>query len=210
MQHMTDMMATGHNWMLLLTGLIMRYGAIIVFVFSFTEVIPPFSFVSPGIFVLIIAGTLAPTPGIFLLFVAAAVAGVTLGNMLLYRLGHFYGRGIAHYFHLTDERLLAVETFMKRFGRFDVFCGQFIGLIRPGIAFVAGTARMNANVYYSWMIASSILWALFYVSLGAFLHARLGLKVVAHIGALLFVIGCSAVLIQLVIMHRNRRNAAQH
>ena len=204
-------MSTGRDWMLFLVGLILRYGAIIIFLFSFTEVIPPFSFVSPGILVLILAGTIAPTRGTLVLFIAAAVAGVTLGNMLLFRLGHFYGRDVAHFFHLTDARIHAIERFMKRFGRYDVFCGQFVGIVRPGIAFVAGMAKMNENVYYSWMLASSILWATFYVLLGSLLHAQLGLKVVTDVGVALFVIGCLAVLIQMLILrHKRRHNTHPH
>ncbi|MBI5793914.1 DedA family protein [Candidatus Uhrbacteria bacterium] len=188
--------------------MITRYGAIVIFIISFIEVIPPVSFVSPGIFVLVIAGTLAPTPEIFLLFVAAASAGVVLGNMVLFRIGHTYGRGIAHFFHLTDARLDRVELFMKRFGRFDVFLGQFVGIVRPGIAFIAGTTRMSVNVYYPWMVASSIVWAIFYLSVGAVLHTQigLGLTFLRQFGVLLYALIGAAILVQIFLMHRRRKN----
>lgn len=196
--------------LLLISYLIGRYGAIVIFIVSFIEVIPPVSFVSPGIFVLVIAGTLAPTVETFFLFVAAATAGVVLGNMLLFRLGYIYGRSIAHFFHLNDERLHTIERFMQRFGRFDVFCGQFVGLVRPGIAFIAGTTRMSVNVYYPWMATSSILWAVFYLSVGAALHRHVGagLKMLSNVGLILYIGAGLIILIQLVLLHRRRKKSA--
>ena len=190
--------------------MIARYGAIVIFGVSFIEVIPPVSFVSPGIFVLVIAGTLAPTPGIFFLFIAAATAGVVLGNMVLFRIGHTYGRGIAHFFHLTDARLQRVEQFMQRFGRFDVFCGQFVGIVRPGIAFIAGTTRMSVNVYYPWMVVSSVMWATFYLSVGALLHAQVGvgLKALNHFGLFLYIGGGLIILTQVILIHRRRKKTS--
>lgn len=143
-----------------------RFGALAVFPFSFLESVPPVSFVSPGIVLLTIAGSLVPDPATGILFFLAAVMGVVAGNMLMYVLGHRYGRSIAHRFHLTEERLHVADRFMKRFGRLSVFFAQFVGFARPTVSFIAGTTRMPRRLYYPAMIVSATIWAGAYIALG--------------------------------------------
>lgn len=190
-----------------LVQLVQSNGAIVVFVSSFIEVIPPISFISPGIFILMIAGSLTTSPLSALLVVLAAVSGVALGNMLLYRLGFFYGRKLAQFLHLSDDRLRRIEAFMARFGRINVFLGQFVGIVRPGVAFVAGTARMSPHQYYLWMVGSCLVWAMFYISLGFFLgaHAPWAVPALGIAGLALYVAGIIAVILEMILARKGAR-----
>ncbi len=192
-----------------LSHLIRRYGALVIFLICFLEVIPPISFISPGVLLLVIAGAMAPTPGIMLFFIIAAACGMMLGNAVIFRLGYFFGRGLAHHFHLTEDRLKAVDATMRRFGAANVFIGQFIGLVRPAIAFVAGATRMPVLRYYLWMIASSIAWGASYVCLGYFLRGNVPwlLSSLAGVGILLYLLSFLAVGAE---MYAARGTTTQH
>lgn len=190
--------------------LVRRYGALIIFLFTFVEVIPPASFVSPGILLLIVAGSLVSTPGILLLFIAASTCGVVLGNALLFTLGRRYGHAIAHRFHLTGSRVQRVEKAMLRFGRFNIFVGQFIGIIRPGVAFVAGAAQMPPARYYPWMVASSIVWSSCYVSAGFLLHVNRGVLFYAIVGLGTIIYACGIFAIGMEYIAVGKRKTPDH
>lgn len=142
------------------------YGGIAVFLFALAESIPPLGLVSPGIFALIIAGSLAADMETVLFFIVTATAGVSIGNFVLYLLGRYYGRDIAHRIRLTEERLRKVDEAMRRFGKLAVVIGQFIGAVRPFIAFVAGTSRMSPAVYLLFMLPAAIAWGGYNVLIG--------------------------------------------
>lgn len=191
-----------------LVDLVRRYGALIVFPVCFIEVIPPLSFVSPGIFLLMIAGSLQLPGGSLLSIMIAAFFGLALGNMLLFKLGYFYGHTLAHFLHLTESRLRRIEHFMLRFGRINVFLGQFVGLIRPGVAFAAGTARMPWSRYYPSMLLSALAWSAFYVGIGYLLgrHAPQSTPFLAIAGMTLYLLGILAVILEV----RAARHVAEH
>ncbi len=155
-----------------LTEYVQHYGAIAVFFFAFLENVPPFGMLSPGVVLLVIAGSLVASPLAGALFFIAAAAGVSCGNVLMYQLGERYGRDIAHRFHLTEDRLKRVDRFMARFGRLSVVFGQFVGFLRPAIAFVAGTAKMPHTTYLPAMLLSAVAWAAFYLILGFVLRTN--------------------------------------
>lgn len=150
--------------------LVRRYGAIVVFLFALLESTPPTSFVAPGLVALLIAGSLAPTPFILMVFMVAGALGVWLPGTVLYLLGAGYGRGIAHWFHLKEKHLAAADHYFAKFGAASVIVGQFIGMVRPAIAFVAGTARMRRRVYFPCLFVSGGCWSAFYLLAGYILH----------------------------------------
>lgn len=170
-----------------LSQYVARYGSIAVFGFALAEVVPPLSFVSPGVFALAIAGALMKTPTTAVLFFAAAFAGSVLGNMVLFLLGERYGRSVAHKLHLTEQRLAVAERFMKRYGIISVFCGQFVSMVRPAIGFVAGTLHMPRSVFYTSMLLSSAAWSAMYLAFGFVLRGNVGwaISLIGSVGALL-------------------------
>lgn len=191
------------EWKFLL-WIVGKYGPLVVFPFCLIETVPPLSFVSPGVFLLIIAGSTYSSWTSLFLTLVAATAGLSLGNALLFHLGRSYGHSLGHFLHLTDERLKRIESFMRRFGRINVFLGQFVGIIRPGVAFVAGAAQMPPGRYYSWMIFSSVVWSACYIGLGYVFgrHAPDAMPALALGGVVLYATGIIALIVE---MHLNRR-----
>jgi undecaprenyl-diphosphatase len=171
-----------------------RYGAIAVFFFALLETVPPISAVSPGVLALVIAGSLASTPETAALFFAAAVSGVACGNIVLFRLGERYGRKMAYRLHLTDERLGKVDALVRRFGRAAVCVAQFVGVARPVMAFVAGTAKMPHGTYYWFMLASAVAWAGWNLLLGYAAKSHL-VVVLGIMGAAGYLIPAAAALL---------------
>ncbi len=172
-----------HEHLLLL---VRRYGAIVVFLFALLESTPPFSFFAPGIVVLLIAGSLAPTPFMLLIFMLAAAIGVWLPGTVFYLLGVGYGRSIAHRFHLREKHLDAADRYFAKFGAASVIVGQFVGMVRPAIGFVAGTARMRRRLYFPCLFVSGLVWSVFYLLVGFVLQGSVRwLAAVVSIGGLL-------------------------
>ncbi len=150
-----------------------RYGGYFIFAFALTEVIPPLSFFSPGVFTMITAGTLVSDISTGLVFFIAAVAGLTLGNTVLFLIGRRYGRDVAHYFYLTEKRLHTVDMFMSRFGRVSIFLGQFVGAVRPFAALIAGTTNMRRGLFFVAMFLGCAVWAGCLLAIGYFLRGHL-------------------------------------
>ncbi len=150
-----------------------HYGAFALFVFAVMEVIPPLSFVSPGIFVMISAGALVADARMGVLFYVSAAGGLMVGNTILFFIGRWYGREIAHAFYLTEKRLRTVDTFMARFGRTSVFLGQFVNAMRPFVAFAAGTSHLRRDVFFAAMGLGCLLWAGLLLGIGFFLRDHL-------------------------------------
>jgi undecaprenyl-diphosphatase len=147
-------------------SLITRYGAIAVFLFAFVEAVPPMSFLSPGVVVLVGAGAFINSGWVALQFFGAAFIGATLGSMILYLLGEASGRKLGAKLHLSEDRLAAVETFMAQYGRVSLVLGQFAGFLRPAIAFISGAILMPRRVFYPWLLLGSACWAAFYLGMG--------------------------------------------
>lgn len=154
-------------------SLITRYGAIVVFLFAFVEAVPPMSFLSPGVVVLVGAGAFINSGGVALRFFGAAFIGAMLGSMVLYLLGEASGRKLGAKLHLSENRLAAVEAFMAQYGKVSLVLGQFAGFLRPAIAFVAGAILMPRRIFYPWLLLGSACWASVYLAMGWFFAADL-------------------------------------
>ncbi|TSC80591.1 MAG: undecaprenyl-diphosphatase [Candidatus Peregrinibacteria bacterium Gr01-1014_25] len=153
--------------------LLERYGAMAVFLFAMLESTPPFSVISPGVVVMLLAGAVAGDLRLLMMFAAAGAAGVLLPSVTFYFLGVQYGRSIAHRFHLTDSALSRAESLSVRYGGAGVIIGQFIGLARPAVAFIAGTVRLRRRVFLPCAALGAILLPSAYLGLGYLFRSNL-------------------------------------
>jgi membrane protein DedA with SNARE-associated domain len=85
------------------------------------------------------------------LMIAISLAGVILGDTLIYYLGYHFGRRLTQqwFFHklLPDDRLAKVqENFQKRGNRM-IFAARFMPGLRAPIFFSAGTLRLPYRVF---------------------------------------------------------------
>lgn len=150
-----------------------RYGAIVLFLFAFIETVPPLSFFSPGIIALIIGGALVDDVLTAIIFFTAATFGALLGNTLFFYLGWRYGRKFAHRVHVKDEQLEAADLFLRRFGRSSLFFGQYTGALRPIVAFLSGTVHVPTAHFLPWVLAGTVTYMAFLLSLGYVLRENL-------------------------------------
>ncbi len=139
-------------------GAVRSIGAVAVFAFAIVEVIPPFSFVSPGITAIVIAGSLASDPLSLLLFALAAVVASLVGNTALYYAGMFAGPAIIRALRLPDDARKRGEEFVRSAGMWAVIGGQFVGALRPTVAFAAGLLHMHPAKFYTAASIGAVLW----------------------------------------------------
>ena len=150
-----------------------RYGAIVLFLFAFIETVPPLSFFSPGIIALIIGGALVDDVLTAVIFFTATTLGALLGNTLFFYLGWRYGRKFAHRVHVKDEQLTAADAFLQRFGRSSLFFAQYTGALRPIVAFLSGTVHVPTAHFLPWVLAGTVTYMAFLLSLGYLLRENL-------------------------------------
>lgn len=143
-------------------------GYLAVFLGAFLETIPFSGLFVPSNIIMILAGIFAYETYLSASWVLAlAVAGGILGDVFSYWLGKRYN-------HHYEKRALAkkrayfekTEAFFKEHGGKSIFSARFIGPLRPFIAFIAGAAKMRFPLFLSYSIASSIVWAAAFFSIG--------------------------------------------
>lgn len=133
-------------------------GSAAVFLFALIEVVPPFSFVSPGITALVIAGSVAPDPLSLLAFALAAVAASLVGNTALYYVGKYAGPSLVRALRLPEEGRRKGEEFVRRSGMWAVIGGQFVAPLRPTVSFAAGMLHMHPAKFFSAALVGAVLW----------------------------------------------------
>ncbi len=166
--------------------LVRNVGSVAVFAFAIIETVPPFSFVSPGVTALVIAGSIAPDPPSLLIFVLAAVAGSIIGNVTLYCIGQFAGPSLVRALRLPDDAQRKAEAFVRRAGSWAVIGGQFVGALRPTVAFAAGMLRMPLPKFLASALTGAALWGGSAVGIGYLLRGDIAIvaSAVAVIGVL--------------------------
>jgi len=123
------------------------------------------SFVSllfPGATLLITAGALIKTGTLpYRPVIVGAVVGAALGYWVSYRIGRYFGGGIARFwpFRRYLELLPAGIRFFERHGGKSVFIGRFYGPIRAVIPLAAGIMLMTHGRFWVANIASALIWA---------------------------------------------------
>lgn len=134
-------------------------GSLAVFSFALVEVIPPFSFVSPGITALIVAGSVAPDAFSVASFSIAAFSASFIGNAVLFAIGRKTGPSIEDALRLPAGSRRKAEDFVRKYGAWAVFAGQFFSIFRPTVAFAAGVLSMHPAKFYPMVLAGAAAWA---------------------------------------------------
>ena len=95
-----------------------------------------------------------------------SLTGITcsywIGRAGGYRLIQKYGPQI----HLTDARLLAVNRWFDRIGKWTLTVGYFIPGVRHFTALIAGASRLRYPVFAAFAYSGGVIWTLTFISLG--------------------------------------------
>ena len=168
---------------------------------------------APGEWSAIVGGAVAGegTVGVVTL-IATVWACAAAGHGLSFVAGRRFGRGflVRHgpRFRLGPQRLAGVDRFFARHGAKAVFTGQFIGLFRAVMPFLAGSSGMSYRRFALPSIAATGTWATAYILLGYLFYRSLAdvegvLGMVAAAGIAL------AALVALAAWVRHRRGVGE-
>jgi len=145
---------------------------------------------------------------------AVAILGAVLGDVINYAFGRYHIK--KHQLKKTSkvENLFKEKKYMEhgrlffeRHGGKSVLLGRFIGMIRPFISFISGTAEMPFRKFMTFNIAGAILWVVSYFSLGyLFGSSATGLyKLLGKIGDITFFFTAFIAMFFLLKIILNRR-----
>lgn len=147
------------------------YTYALVAVMAFLETGAFVGLVVPGETVLIVGGVVAGQGHIDLgllvgLTWLCAFAGDVTGYLLGRRLGRRFLLVHGTRLHITEQRLLWVESFFGRYGPATILIGRFVGLVRAVTPFLAGASKYPLRRFVSLAGLGTGLWSAAFVLLG--------------------------------------------
>ncbi|TAF77126.1 MAG: DedA family protein [Alphaproteobacteria bacterium] len=108
----------------------------------------------------------------------ASTAGVIVGSIINYFVGLKFGRTLVvrygKYVMLKEHHLHSTEMFFKRYGRAAVFLGRLLLGVKHYIAFVAGVAKMNFQLFTIYTSFGALIWMLILLQAGYMSHTEGG------------------------------------
>ena len=73
---------------------------------------------------------------------------------------------MARRLHITEPRLIRVESWFARHGLATILVGRFVGLVRPLAPFMAGASRYPGGRFAAVALVGTALWSAACVVLG--------------------------------------------
>lgn len=158
-----------------LEELIIWGGYALLFAIVFAETGMFAGFFLPGDSLLITAGLIAASGQLELpLVIATLCFGAVMGDST----GYFIGTQLQRAFlskketlFFRKEHLEKTERFYEKHGSKAVFLARFVPVVRSFTATLAGVAGMPYQVFLFYSVTGSIVWVLFFTSVGYFLAA---------------------------------------
>jgi membrane protein DedA with SNARE-associated domain len=169
--------------------------------------------VAPGEWSAIVGGAVAGEGTVSVVALIATVwACAAAGHALSFVAGRRFGRGVLDRhgprFRLGPERLAGVDRFFARHGAKAVFAGQFIGLFRAVMPFLAGSSGMPYRRFAAPSIAATGAWATAYTLLGYLFYRSLA-DVEGVVGATAAAATALAALVAIAAWVRHRRGVRE-
>jgi Uncharacterized membrane-associated protein len=117
---------------------------------------------------LVFRGQLSFLPTVLTSFLGS-ITGISLSYVIGrtggYRVLHKYGPR----FHITDEKVMMVEGWFERVGKWMLMIGYFIPGVRHLMALVAGSSKMRYPVFAGFAYTGGVVWSLTFILLGYYL-----------------------------------------
>ena len=128
--------------------LLVRYGYLGIFVFTFLETSMLFPFLPSEVAVPALAGVIVGSPSTAALFALAGAAGGTLGGLFAYYAFGTKGSAAAEAYggriNVSQEEIDRGRRLFNRWGQHSVLWGRFLPFVRSVVSIPAGFAEMNA------------------------------------------------------------------
>lgn len=118
-------------------------------------VIPPAAWLASegqlNIYLIVICGTLGSVVGASVNYVIS----MWLGRLVIYKLSD---HRVAHFFHITRERVEKAENFFLKDANYSTFIGRLIPVVRHLISIPAGFSRMPFGKFIFFTALGSFVW----------------------------------------------------
>jgi membrane protein DedA with SNARE-associated domain len=151
---------------------------VIVCIISISESLVGIGFFVPGVLLMTSIGALVGN-GTLPLFETLfwAILGAVIGDGVSFWVGYRYKEHLSDYwpFSRYPQWLIRGKAFFQKHGGTSIILGRFIGPIRPIIPVIAGMMDMKPLHFYSFNIASAIVWAPLYSLPGYLFGLTVGL-----------------------------------
>ncbi|WP_125107198.1 DedA family protein [Gulosibacter massiliensis] len=128
-------------------------------------------FLVPGDATLLVTATSVTSFERWGLIVIAAVLGALAGESIGYALGRWLGPTLKRSWlgrRIGLENWAQAETLLAQRGGLAVFVSRFLPVFHSLVPVTAGMARMRYRKFMAWTLPACLLWAVAYVSVGAF------------------------------------------
>jgi membrane-associated protein len=169
----------------------------------------------PGDTVVLVAGTAVDGPVEFIALVVAVIVGSLLGESVGFSLGKYFGPRIRHSRlgrRIGEKHWDRAETYLARRGGLAVAISRFLPVLHSLVPIVVGTSPMRYRKFISWTAPACLVWALAYVSIGAFAaRSYRELSGQLHFAGWIFIgIVVVALIIIFFVRRAIERNEAKH
>jgi membrane-associated protein len=125
----------------------------------------------PGDTVVLVAATAVTGPVEFVALAIAVILGSLAGESIGFWLGHFFGPRIRRSKlgqRIGERNWVRAETYLERRGGIAVAISRFLPVFHSLVPLVVGTSAMRYRVFIAWTAPACTIWAITYISVGAF------------------------------------------
>jgi membrane-associated protein len=125
----------------------------------------------PGDSVVLVAATAVNGPVEFVSLALAVILGSLAGESIGFWLGHFFGPRIRRSRlgqRIGEKNWVRAETYLERRGGIAVAISRFLPVFHSLVPLVVGTSAMRYRVFIAWTVPACAIWAVIYISVGAF------------------------------------------
>ncbi len=125
----------------------------------------------PGDSVVLVAATAVSGPVEFVSLAVAVIVGSLAGESIGFWLGHFFGPRIRRSRlgqRVGERNWVRAETYLERRGGIAVAISRFLPVFHSLVPLVVGTSAMRYRVFIAWTVPACAIWAVTYISVGAF------------------------------------------
>ena len=125
----------------------------------------------PGDTVVLVASTAVNGPIEFISLAIAVILGSLAGESIGFWLGHFFGPRIRRSKlgqRIGEQNWVRAETYLERRGGIAVAISRFLPVFHSLVPLVVGTSTMRYRVFIAWTVPACTIWAVTYISVGAF------------------------------------------
>jgi membrane protein DedA with SNARE-associated domain len=125
----------------------------------------------PGDTVVLVAATAVRGPVEFVSLAIAVIVGSLAGESIGFWLGRYFGARIRQSRlgqRIGERNWVRAETYLERRGGIAVAISRFLPVFHSLVPLVVGSSAMRYRVFIAWTVPACAVWAVTYISVGAF------------------------------------------